>query len=318
VHEGSRKAIVAAFLANLGIAIAKFVAFAITGAASLLAEAIHSVADTGNQGLLFLGGHRARKPATRLHPFGYGRERYFWAFVVSLVLFSLGSVFALVEGVEKLIHPHAIEDPIVAYVVLGVAIALEAFSFRTAIREAQKVRHRHSWWQFIRSAKSPELPVVLLEDLGALVGLMFALVGISLSEATGEAAFDALGSIAIGLLLGVIAVVLAIEMKSLLIGESAAPAEEQAIVDTIEADPQVERLIHLRTQHLGPDELLVAAKVELAASTTSRLGAAIDDLEGRIRGVVPTARVIYIEPDEYRPGGTDEVRDDSNGDHDGG
>jgi cation diffusion facilitator family transporter len=306
VHEGSRRAITAAFLANLGIAIAKFVAFAITGAASLLAEAIHSVADTGNQGLLFLGGRRARKPATRLHPFGYGRERYFWAFVVALVLFSLGAVFALVEGIEKLLHPHGIEDPIVAYVVLGVAIALEAASFRTAIREASKVRRRHSWWQFIRAAKSPELPVVLLEDFGALIGLLFALVGITLSELTGEPAFDALGSIAIGMLLGVIAAVLAVEMKSLLIGEAAAPAEEQAIVDSIEADPQVERLIHLRTQHLGPEELLVAAKVELAADTMPRLGAAIDDLERRIRSAVPTARVIYIEPDEYRPSENDD------------
>jgi len=302
MHEGSRKAIAAAFLANLGIAVAKFLAFAVTGAASLLAEAIHSVADTGNQGLLFLGGHRARKPATRLHPFGYGRERYFWAFVVALVLFSLGAVFALVEGFEKLIHPHAIDDPIVAFAVLGVAMLLEAFSFRTAIREASKVRHRHTWWQFIRAAKSPELPVVLLEDLGALVGLLFAVVGISLSEITGEPAFDALGSIAIGLLLGVIAVVLAIEMKSLLIGEAAAPDEEQLIVDTIESDPHVVRLIHLRTQHLGPEELLVAAKVELDADTIARLGSTVDDLERRIRDSVPNARVIFIEPDEYRAG----------------
>jgi len=307
VHEGSRKAIGAALLANLGIAIAKFAAFAITGAASMLAEAVHSVADTGNQGLLFLGGHRARKPATRLHPFGYGRERYFWAFVVALVLFSLGAVFALVEGVEKLIHPHAIDDPVVAYAVLGVAIALEALSFRTALREASKVRHRYTWWQFIRSAKSPELPVVLLEDFGALIGLCFALAGITLSEVTGEPAFDAFGSIAIGLLLGVIAVVLAIEMKSLLIGEAASPADEQVIVEAIEADPEVERLIHLRTQHLGPEELLVAAKVELGATTIPRLGAAIDDLEQRIRAAIPSARVIYIEPDEYRPGTAEEA-----------
>jgi cation diffusion facilitator family transporter len=305
VQEGSRRAVVAAFLANLGIAVAKFAAFAITGAASLLAEAIHSVADTGNQGLLFLGGHRARKPATRLHPFGYGRERYFWAFVVALVLFSLGAVFALFEGIDKLLHPHAIEDPIVAYVVLAVAIALEALSFRTAMSEASKLRHRHSWWHFIRAAKSPELPVVLLEDSGALIGLTFAIVGITLSELTGEPAFDALGSMAIGLLLGVIAVVLAVEMKSLLIGEAAAPADEQAIADAIEADPEVERLIHLRTQHLGPEELLVAAKVELGVDSISRLGAAIDTLERRIRAAVPTARVIYIEPDEYRPGAPD-------------
>ena len=306
MHEGSRKAIFAAFLANLGIAIAKFAAFAVTGAASLLAEAIHSVADTGNQGLLFLGGHRARKPATRLHPFGFGRERYFWAFVVALVLFSLGSVFALVEGIDKLIHPHALEDPIVAFAVLGVALVLEGFSFRTAIREASKVRHQHSWWRFIRSAKSPELPVVLLEDFGALIGLLLALAGISLNQITGEPAFDALGSIAIGLLLGVIAVVLAIEMKSLLMGEAAAPEQEQAIVDTIESDPGVERLIHLRTQHLGPEELLVAAKIELGAQSMSRIGPTIDALERRIRGAVPNAQVIYIEPDEYRPGKTDD------------
>jgi divalent metal cation (Fe/Co/Zn/Cd) transporter len=190
--------------------------------------------------------------------------------------------------------------------VLGVAIVLEAASFRTAIREASKVRRRHSWWQFIRAAKSPELPVVLLEDFGALIGLLFAIVGITLSELTGEPAFDALGSIAIGLLLGVIAVVLAIEMKSLLIGEAAAPADEQAIADAIEADPQVERLIHLRTQHLGPEELLVAAKVELDTASLPRLGAAIDDLERRIRGAVPAAQVIYIEPDEYRPGESDD------------
>ena len=306
MQEGSRRAIAAAFVANLGIAIAKFAAFAVTGAASLLAEAIHSVADTGNQSLLFLGGRRARKAATRLHPFGFGRERYFWGFVVALVLFSLGAMFALVEGIEKLIHPHVIEDPLVAYIVLGVAVVLEAFSFRTAVREASLVRRRNSWWQYIRTAKSPELPVVLLEDFGALIGLMFALLGITLSEVTGEPAFDALGSIAIGLLLGVIAIVLAVEMKSLLIGEAAAPAEEQAIVDAIESDPQVDRLIHLRTQHLGPEEILVAAKVELGGDAIAHLGTAIDDIERRIRTAVPMARVIYIEPDEYRPDANDD------------
>jgi cation diffusion facilitator family transporter len=305
MQEGSRRAIIAAFLANLGIAIAKFIAFALTGAASLLAEAIHSVADTGNQGLLFLGGQRATKAATRLHPFGYGRERYFWAFVVALVLFSLGAMFALYEGIDKLIHPHELEDPVVAFVVLGVAMALEAYSFRTAIHEASKVRRRHSWWGFIRTAKSPELPVVLLEDFGALIGLVFALIGISLTVITGEPMFDALGSIAIGLLLGAIAVVLAIEMKSLLIGEAASPEDEQAIADTIESDPHVEHLIHLRTQHLGPEELLVAAKVELDVTTLDRLGDTIDDLERRIRAAVPHARVIYIEPDEYRRGEVD-------------
>ena len=166
--EGTRRAIVAAFLANLGIAISKFVAFLITGSASMLAESIHSVADTGNQGLLFLGGKRSRKAPTAEHPFGFGTERYFWAFVVALVLFTLGSMFALFEGVEKLIDPHELESPIWAFGVLGVAIVLEGLSLRTAHREATPSREGRSWWRFIRTTKSPELPVVLLEDTGAL------------------------------------------------------------------------------------------------------------------------------------------------------
>jgi cation diffusion facilitator family transporter len=301
MQEGSRRAIFAAFFANLGIAIAKIVAFVLTGAASMLAEAIHSLADTGNQGLLFLGGSRSQRPADELHQFGHGRERYFWAFVVALVLFSLGAVFAVYEGVNKLIHPHPLEDPTVAFVVLGVAMLLEGFSLRTAMREANRERRGRNWWHFIRTAKSPELPVVLLEDLGALLGLSFALVGITLNVLTDEPAFDAMGSIAIGLLLGVIAVVLAIEMKSLLIGEAASPDEQDAIRAAITADPDVLHVIHLRTQHLGPEELLVAAKVDLGTRSSHDLALAIDALEVRVRAAVPTARVIYIEPDEYRP-----------------
>ena len=301
MQEGSRRAIFAAFFANLGIAIAKLVAFVLTGAASMLAEAIHSLADTGNQGLLFLGGSRAKRPADDLHQFGHGRERYFWAFVVALVLFSLGAVFAVYEGVNKLIHPHQLEDPTIAFAVLGVAMLLEGFSLRTAMREANRERRGRTWWQFVRTAKSPELPVVLLEDLGAMLGLSFALVGITLNVITDEPAFDALGSIAIGLLLGVIAVILAIEMKSLLMGEAASPEEQDAIRAAITSDPDVLRIIHLRTQHLGPEELLVAAKVDLGPRTSHDLALAIDALEGRVRAAVPTARVIYIEPDEYRP-----------------
>jgi cation diffusion facilitator family transporter len=302
MQEGSRKAIFAAFFANLGIAIAKFVAFALTGAASMLAEAIHSLADTGNQGLLFLGGSRSKRQPTALHQFGYGRERYFWAFVVALVLFSLGAVFAVYEGVSKLINPHELEDPTVAFVVLGLAIVLESFSLRTAVREANPERRGRTWWQFIRTARSPELPVVLLEDLGALLGLSLALVGITLNVITDEPAFDAAGSIAIGLLLGVIAIVLAVEMKSLLIGEAATPDVQDAIRAAIIADPVVEHIVHLRTQHLGPEELLVAAKVDLGQRSSHDLAEAIDDLEARVRTAVPIARVIYVEPDEYRPG----------------
>jgi len=303
VKEGSRRAIVAAFLANLGIACAKLVAFLVTGAASLGAEAVHSLADTGNQGLLLLGAARARRPPDEAHPFGHGRERYFWSFVVALVLFSLGSLFAIAEGVEKLRHPHVIESPAWALGVLGVAIALEAGSLATAVREARRSKGPESWWGFIRRAKTPELPVVLLEDVGALLGLGFALAGVGLAFGTGDPRFDALGSVAIGILLGVIAAVLAREMKSLLIGEAATPGDVAAIREAIEGTGEVRRVIHLRTLHLGPEELLVAAKLELSPSLDARgIAAAIDDAEARLRARVPIARLVFLEPDVWRPG----------------
>jgi cation diffusion facilitator family transporter len=304
VHEGSRKAIFAAFLANLGIALAKFAGFIVTGAASLLAEALHSVADTGNQALLFLGGRRGRLRPTPEHPFGYGRERYFWAFVVSMVLFTLGGLFAVYEGIEKLRHPHELESPGIAIGILLVAVVLESFSLRTAVREARKVRGDEGWWAFVRHSKSPELPVVLLEDLGALLGLAFALAGVTLSAVTDEPRFDAMGSLVIGVLLLVIAVVLATEMKSLLIGESAAPAVERAIRDAIESGPEAHRLIHLKTLHLGPDELLVGAKIEMEGETAEEIARAIDTIETRVRTSVPIARMIYIEPDVFRATGS--------------
>lgn len=301
MQEGSRKAIIAAFFANLGIAIAKFVGFALTGAASMLAEAVHSVADSTNQGLLLLGGSRAKRAATAEHPFGYGRERYFWAFVVAVVIFTLGSAFALFEGTEKLRHPHELDSPVVAIVILALAIVFETLSFRTAVIESLHVKGSQSWASFIRRSKVPELPVVLLEDLGALLGLVLALVGVLLAEMTGNARFDAVGSVAIGLLLGVIAITLAVEMKSLLIGESASPAALSAITGTITADAHVRRIIHLRTQHLGPEELLVGAKVEFDGSLDfEQLATAIDRVETSLRAAEPSARVIYIEPDIAR------------------
>jgi len=301
MHEGSRRAIIAAFLANLGIAVAKFVAFLFTGAASMLAETVHSLADTGNQALLLLGQARAGRAASPAHPFGYGRERYFWSFVVALVLFSLGSLFAIYEGVEKLRHPHALVAPQWAIGVLLLAIALEAWSFRTAFVEANAVRGDQNLWSFIRRAKSPELPVVLLEDTGALLGLVFALLGVGLAIGTGDARFDALGSVAIGILLACIAFVLATEMKSLLIGESAAPDVQQRIRAAIEGSAAVSRLIHLRTLHLGPDELLVGAKVEFSSGLdVPGLALAIDEVEARVRAAVADAHVIYIEPDVHR------------------
>ncbi|MCZ7530929.1 MAG: cation diffusion facilitator family transporter [Acidimicrobiia bacterium] len=302
MQEGSKKAIAAAFVANLGIAIAKFIGFAITASSSMLAEGIHSVADTSNQGLLFLGGAKARRAPSATHPFGYARERYFWSFIVSLVLFSVGGLFAVYEGYEKLRHPEHIDSPAVAFAILGVAIVLEAFSLRTAVREARPLRGDRSWWRFVREAKTPELPVVLLEDLGALVGLVFAVCGVGLAVATGNDRWDAVGSIAIGLLLIVIAVVLANEMRSLLMGEAADPDTLERMRAAIVNDESVRRVIHLRTQHLGPDDLLVAAKVEFAPHLAgAELADAVDAAETRLRSAAPIARLVFLEPDIYRP-----------------
>jgi cation diffusion facilitator family transporter len=303
VNEGSKKAILAAFFANLGIAVSKFIGFAITGSAGMMAEAVHSLADTGNQGLLLLGGRRSRREATSSHPFGYGRERYFWSFAVALVLFSLGGLFALYEGIAKFRHPHELESIWVAVTILLIALGLEGFSLRTAVKEARHTKGEGvSWWRFIRTSKQPELPVVLLEDTGAELGLIVALSGLLLARATGDARWDALGSIAIGLLLIAIAIVLVIEMKGLLIGESATDSDVAAISAAITGTPRVGALIHIRTQHLGPDEILVAAKVEYDPTITfAELSALIDTTEANIRAVVPAARLIYIEPDLKRP-----------------
>lgn len=292
------KAIIAALLANLGIAVAKFVGFLVTQSGALLAESIHSVADSGNQGLLLLGGRRARRDATEDHPFGYGRARYFWAFVVTVVLFFLGAVFSVYEGVEKLRDPHEVSAPMVAVVILVVAIGLETYSFRTAVVEANAVREGRGWWAFIRQAKRPELPVVLLEDLGALVGLVLALAGVGLVVVTGDPIWDAYATLAIGALLAAIAIVLAIEMKSLLMGEAATSRDLAAIRTALQHAPEVRRIIHLKTQHLGPEELLVAAKVELDGALDFReVVRVLDEAERRVREQVPIARVMYLEPD---------------------
>ena len=299
--SGTTKAILAAFVANLGIAVAKFVGFLITGSSALLAESVHSVADASNQGLLVLGGRRARRQPTPLHPFGYGRARYFWAFVVAVVLFTLGGVFSLYEGYHKVSDPHELTSPVVAFAILGLAIVFEAFALRTAVKHAQPLREGRSWWRYIRTSRSPELPVLLLEDTGALVGLVFATVGIALALVTGDPVWDGVGTLAIGALLLVIAVVVAIEMKSSLIGEAADAETIERITAELEASPRVRSVIHLITQHLGPDDLLVAAKVDFGPSlTTDLLAQEIDACEARIRAAVPIARVVYIEPDLRR------------------
>lgn len=297
-HGGERRAVLAAGAANLGIAIAKFAGYAVTGAASLLAEGIHSVADTANQALLLLGDARAKRAPSDSHPFGYARERYFWAFVVSVVLFTAGGLFALYEGIEKLRHPHEPESLGIAVAILVMAIVFESLSMRTAVKEARTHKQPGtSWFQFVRRSKSAELPVVLLEDLGALIGLVIALVGVVLSKVTDEPRFDAMGSLGIGLLLVVIAMVLASEMRSLLIGEAATPADVHAVEAVVRADPRVVRLLDVRTQQLGPQELLVGVELELDPDLTGvQLTGALDEIERAVRTAVPAARQIYLEP----------------------
>lgn len=299
---GGTKAIVAALLANLGIAITKFIAFAFSGSSAMLAEGVHSLADTGNQGLLLLGGRRARKKADAAHPFGYGRERFVYAFVVSIILFSVGGVFSIYEGISKLQDPHPLEVPWLPILVLSVAIVLESFSLRTAVRESNKVRGKQSWVSFVRHSKAPELPVVLLEDIAALTGLVFAMFGVGMTIITGDSTWDAIGTLAIGALLIAVAVILGIETKSLLVGEGASAANADAIRDAINANPDVEALIHMKTLYLGPDELLVAAKVAFSSkSKLTDIAKSINAVEAAIREAVPVARVIYIEPDVYQP-----------------
>jgi len=302
--HGGGKAILAAFLANMGIALAKLIGWLLSGSASMLAEAVHSIADSSNQVLLFIGGKRAGRHADRSHPFGYGRERYVYAFVVGIILFSVGGLFSVYEGVEKLTHPHELSEdwwwlPIV---ILVVAIVLEGFSLRTAIGEANQVRAQgQSWWQFIRRSRSPELPVLLLEDTAALIGLVLALAGVTASVATGDPIYDALGTLAIGVLLILVAIVVGVEMKSLLVGEGATADQLDAIIHAIESGDEVEKLIHIKTLYLGPEELLIAAKIGVPIDKP--LGAVardIDEIEVRIRGAVADARVIYLEPDVYR------------------
>jgi cation diffusion facilitator family transporter len=302
MNEGSRKAIIAAFFANLGIAISKFVGFLLTGSAGLAAEAVHSFADTGNQGLLMLGAKRAVKARDEEHPFGHERERYFWAFIVALVLFSMGGLFALYEGIHKFRDPHETENMGIAIGILIVAILLESYSLRTAVKETAHVKPANqSYWQFIRTAKQPELPTVLLEDVAAETGLFMALAGVLLAHFTHEPRWDAVGSISIGVLLVVVAFILGVEMKGMLMGETALPETRTALVTALREHHHVQQVIYLHTEHLGPDALLVAAKAifdpELSAADVSQ---SIDEAEAKMRAAVPAARFIFIEPDIAR------------------
>ena len=299
--QGSTKAIIAALLANLGIAITKFLAYLFSGSASMLAESVHSLADSGNQLLLIVGGRRARRTASAEHPFGYGRSRYVYAFLVSVVLFTVGGLFSIYEGINKLNHPHELTNAWLPITVLLVAIVLEGISLRTAVKESNKVRGTQSWVNFVRKAKAPELPVVLLEDLAALLGLVLALLGVGLSIITGNVAFDAYGTLAIGVLLVVVAVILGLEMGSLLIGEGASENEVEQIRTALEQTEGVESVIHLKTLYLGPDQLMLGAKIAVASASSGQDIARIIDLaEANIRAILPVAKTIYLEPDILR------------------
>ena len=300
--SGGNKAILAALLANLGIAITKFIAWFFSGSSSMLAEGVHSLADTGNQILLLLGGRKARKRADLSHPFGYGRERYVYAFVVSIILFSVGGVFSVYEGYEKLQNPHPLDNWWLPILVLVIAMILESFSLRTAVRESRPHKGKESWVAFVRHAKAPELPVVLLEDVAALTGLFFAFIGVGLTALTGNGVWDAIGTLAIGALLILVAVILGMETKSLLVGEGANLADSAAIEDAILAGDETDRIIHMKTLYLGPDEILVGAKIAIDADVRfAEVAAGIDAIEKRIREAVPAARTVYLEPDVYHP-----------------
>jgi cation diffusion facilitator family transporter len=302
------RAVFAALAANLGIAVTKFVAFLLTGSASMLAESVHSVADTGNEVLLLVGRGRSLRPPSDEHPFGFGRERYFYGFVVSVMLFTVGAAFSVYDGIHKIVNPVPIRSPLVAIVVLAASAVLEGFSLHTGIAEANKVRGDRSWGSFIRRTKAPELPVVLLEDLAALIGLAFAFAGVTLSALTGDGRWDGAGSLAIGVLLGTAAAILAVEMKSLLIGEAASAEVQRKIITALEDGPEVDQVIHMRTVHLSPDSILVAAKIAVRpADTAAQVAAGIDAAEKRVRAAVPIARTIYLEPDIYRPSRADQT-----------
>ena len=292
------RAIIAALLANIGIAITKFIAAAISGSASMFAEAIHSVADSGNQFLLIIGGKRSRRAATATHPFGYGRSRYIYAFMVSIVLFSIGGMFSIFEGVQKLSEPHELENAWLPLTVLGVAIVLESFSLRTALHEAKKARGKTSLVKYIRHAKSPELPVVILEDIAALLGLVFAFAGVSLTVLTHNPIFDAYGTLAIGALLILVAIILGAETSSLLVGEGASADDTALIRDALEVVVGKGGVIHMKTLYLGPEELMLGAKISIAKNATGEdVAETINAAEESVRNAVPATRVIYLEPD---------------------
>ncbi len=286
----------AALLGNAAIAIAKFVAAGITNSAAMLAEAFHSVADTGNQVLLLFGFAGARRPRSVRHPFGRSKELYFWSLMVAVMLFVGGGVLAVRRGLDALAHPHEVSSYTISFVVLTVAIVIEAAAFSVAWRAFSRERGSRSLWRSIRATKDSAVLVVLLEDSAAMLGLVVALVGLLLTRLTGVVIWDGIASITIGVLLGVIAVILAVETKSLLVGEAAGREERSAIRAAVLSHPAVETVQRLLTMQLGPHDILINLEVELHDQLTAEeIEQVIRDIEASIREVEPDARDIFVE-----------------------
>ena len=296
-HGGTARAILYAFLANGGIALAKTWAAWLTGSGSMLAEAIHSYADTGNQVLLYLGLKQSSKPPDPEHPLGYGKLSYFWSFIVALMLFSLGGLFSIYEGVHKLSHPEPLTDAWIAISVLGVAIVLESFSLMGCLREIRVIRGQRPFRLWLKHTRSSELVVVLGEDVAALLGLVLAMIFISLAAVTGNPVFDAIGSMCIGAILIVISIFLTMRMRSLLVGRSADPMIQEIINEIIGNDKDIDQVFNVITVQFGSDTLL-AAKIKLKSGIN--IGTAVADINGlerRLKQEIPDLKWCFIEPD---------------------
>jgi cation diffusion facilitator family transporter len=293
--------VVAALFTNIIAGLAKIGGFLVTGSAALLAEGVRSAAAATNQTLLLAGSRRARRGATLPHPHGLGRDHYFWSFVVALLATSMGAAFAIVFGALRVRQPDELVRPEVALAILGAAIVLKSLSFGAAIAAAHRLKRQTSWWRFVRRAVQPHIPMVLVQDLGALTGLLLATAAVSASMVTGDPLYDAIGSILVGVVMLLATIAAAVLMKGLLIGESASHDDEEGIAAAIEIEPCVTRIVHMRCQHIGPEELLVGAKVELVDGLElGEVAEVVARVEASVRRAVPAARIMYLEPDVFR------------------
>jgi cation diffusion facilitator family transporter len=301
VAEGKAAVVIAALAVNVAIAGFKFVAAFFSRSSAMLAEACHSLADTTNQIFLMIGLRRSERPPDEKHPFGYGPETYFWSFMVALSIFLLGGGFSVHEGLEKILHRHdpenALGDVRWAYAILAVSVALESYSLYTAMREFKHIRAGRGLRRTLAEARDPTVLTIMFEDIAALFGLVVAFVGIYLTQRTGDVIWDGVASIVVGLALGGVAWILARDSKSLLIGKSISPSEDAKVREIVASHPDVLELIHLRTMHMGPEEVIAAIKVRFAAHLDVRtLEVRINEMEARLREAVPRLRRIYVEP----------------------